>query len=233
LDKSSHRALDIYDNAMFLIALDDFAVLAGQQGDDVARFRRARRALAANVRRHLWDVERQKFIPHIYLQGSPFPESFDERAVYYHGGTAVAIEAGLLSRDEIVDALRQMRANVRAAGASSIGLTLYPVYPEGAFRNPSMRPFSYQNGGDWSWFGGRMVQQLIRHGLVAEAYEELRPMTARVIRHGDFYEWWTRDNRPRGSGKFRGSAGVLGLAIEQLTAWARQQNEGTLREESR
>ena len=39
---------------------------------------------------------------------------------------------------------------------------MYPPYPEGFFKNPQMRsPYSYQNGGDWCWFGGRMIQALI------------------------------------------------------------------------
>ena len=220
LDENSHRTLDIYDNAMLLIALDDCIALLGDQDADASRYSRLRRQLAAKVRAHLWDIERQKFIPHIYLNYSPFPEDFDERAVYYHGGTAVAIEAGLLSRDEIADSLRRMKENVRRAGASSIGLTLYPVYAAGTFQNPSMRPYSYQNGGDWCWFGGRMIQQLIRYEFVEEAYRELQPMVVRVNRHGDFHEWWSLDNQPRGSGKFRGSAGVLGIAIQQLVTWA-------------
>jgi len=223
LDESSHRALDIYDNAMFLVAIDDYLSLAGDTGTSSARWRKVRDDLRANVRKHLWDADQRKFRPHIYLEESPFPSGFDEAAVYYHGGTAVAIEAGLLTRDEIAGALRQMMDNVRRAGAGSIGLTLYPVYPEGSFKNPAMGPYSYQNGGDWCWFGGRMIRQLIRHGLVAEAYRELAPMTARVLRHGGFHEWWSRDNQPRGSGQFRGSAGVLGMAIVELLAWAEQQ----------
>ncbi|HNY78167.1 MAG: polysaccharide lyase family protein [Sedimentisphaerales bacterium] len=223
LDDNSHRALDIYDNAMFLVAIDDYLLLAGDTEAQSARWRTVRDDLRANVRKHLWDADQRKFRPHIYLEESPFPSSFDEAAVYYHGGTAVAIEAGLLTRDEIADALRQMVENVRSAGAGSIGLTLYPVYPEGSFKNPAMGPYSYQNGGDWCWFGGRMIRQLIRHGFVAEAYRELAPMAARVLRHGDFHEWWSRDNQARGSGQFRGSAGVLGMAIVELLAWAEQQ----------
>jgi hypothetical protein len=100
---------------------------------------------------------------------------------------------------------------------------VYPPYPEGFFKNPAMAPWSYQNGGDWCWFGGRMIQQLIRYGFVAEAYRELRPMVTRVLAHEGFHEWWTRDSQPRGSGQFRGSAGVLGRAIEMLRAWAQGQ----------
>jgi hypothetical protein len=132
----------------------------------------------------------------------------------------VAIEAGILTKDEIAQSLAVMIENVRKAGASSIGLTVYPAYPKGFFKNPSMGPYSYQNGGDWSWFGGRMIQQLVGHDLVREAYTELKPMAARVIQQGDFHEWWSLDNQPRGSRQFRGSAGVLGSAVKQLLAWA-------------
>jgi hypothetical protein len=225
LDESSHRAIDIYDNAMFIIAIENYQELVGEKSSAAAQWGSARDDLKRNVRKHLWDAKRQKFIAHLYLAGSPFPADFDESAVYYHGGTAVAIEAGLLTREETIRSLEQMRVNVRQAEAASIGLTLYPTYPKGAFKNRSMVPFGYQNGGDWCWFGGRTIQQLIRLGLVADAYRELQPMVARVQRTGGFYEWWSRDNQPRGSGQFRGSAGVLGRAIEMLQIWAEQNKD--------
>ncbi|HEV2320202.1 MAG TPA: hypothetical protein VGV18_10660, partial [Verrucomicrobiae bacterium] len=98
-------------------------------------------------------------------------------------------------------------------------------YPDGIFKNPQLtKPYTYQNGGDWCWFGGRMIQQLVAYNYPAEAYRALLPMAERVVRVGDFHEWWSRDNQPKGSGKFRGSAGVLGKAIEMLLAWAKQQS---------
>lgn len=223
LDASSHRALCIYDNAMLIIAITDYLQLLEASAPEATRWKILSDELKQNVRRHLWDARKQKFIPHVYLAGSPFPKDFDENATCYHGGTAVAIEAGLLSPEEVVLSLARMRMDVRASGAASIGLTLYPPYPEGFFHNPGMRvPYNYQNGGDWCWFGGRMVQQLVKQGRVAEAYAELRPMVERVKRTGGFHEWWSRDNQPRGSGEFRGSAGVLGRAIELLQDWAKQ-----------
>ncbi|HEX3624332.1 MAG TPA: amylo-alpha-1,6-glucosidase [Verrucomicrobiae bacterium] len=221
LDSKSHRALTIYDSAMLLIALNDYIQLIGKDSSGARRWKRIRDKLQHNARKCLWDSRNQKFIPHVYIDGSPFPKDFDENTIYYHGGTAVAIEAGLLTRDEVTGALQRMEANVRAANASSIGLTMYPPYPNGFFKNPQLtKPYTYQNGGDWCWFGGRMVQQLIAYGYVAEAYHALQPMVERVVRVGDFHEWWSRDNKPKGSGNFRGSAGVLGKAIEMLQAWA-------------
>jgi len=210
LTKDSHLAIDIYDNAMFLVALDNLIELVPAKK---AKWQPVRDAIAKNTMKYLWDEKNQKFIPHVYLNGSPFPKSLDENAIYYHGGTAVAMEANLLSKAQIKVSLDKMIDNVKRSGAGSIGLTLYPTYPEGSFKNKGMYPYGYQNGGDWTWFGGRIIQQLYRNGYKKEAYEQLKPMLKRVLDNKGFYEWYTVDNKPKGSGTFRGEAGVLYDAI--------------------
>lgn len=214
LDENTHRAIDVYDNAMMLIALDNLMEIIPETK---TKWVPVRQKIAENTRKHLWDKKDQKFIPHIYLEGSPFPEDFDEEEIYYFGGTAIAIEAGLLSKKEIKASLDEMVSRVKQAGAPSIGLTIYPPYPEGFFANKIMNPvYSYQNGGDWTWFGGRMVLELVKNGFVKEAYEQIQPMTERVVKNKGFYEWYSINNEPRGSGTFKGSAGVLMDAIEAL-----------------
>ena len=213
LNENTHNAIDIYDNAMFIIAIANFIEMAPEM-EPV--WKPVMDSLSANCRKHLWDKDKNKFIPHIYLNGSPFPAGFDENSVYYHGGTAVAIEAGLLSEEEIRISLEKMIENVKASGAGSIGLTMYPPYPEGYFKNKGMYPYGYQNGGDWTWFGGRMIQQLVRYGMLSEAYEQLVPMVKRARDNDGFFEWYTVDNKPKGSGTFRGEAGVLYKAITML-----------------
>ena len=220
LDENSHMTLDIYDNAMFIIAIKDYLELVGGDPAETQKWQAAREVLHRNVRTHLWDDARHKFRPHIYLNESPFDRNFAEDRIYYHGGTAIAIEAGLLTHREIGLALNDMINNKQFSGAGSIGLTIYPPYPAGFFKNKGMGPFSYQNGGDWTWFGGRMIQQLVLNGYIEEAYQELLPMAERVIKNKGFFEWYTVTNEPKGSGTFRGSAGVLGRAIEMLQAWA-------------
>lgn len=215
LDGDSHLALDIYDQAMFLVAVNDYLALTDDAGER-AYWKTEAEKVRRNVRTHLWDEELRKYIPHVYLDGSPFPESLDERAIHYHGGTAIAIEADLHDAAEVKFLYETMEANRVAAGANSIGLTLHPVYPAGSFVNGGMGPYSYQNGGDWTWFGGRMIQQLVRFGLYEEAYASLEPMLDRVLANDGFFEWWTPDAQPRGSGQFRGSAGVLWDAIRML-----------------
>ena len=185
IDENTHYAIDIYDNAMLVIALNNFIELT----DDAAKkahWTAACDTLKRNIRQHLWDAERHKFIPHIYLKDSPFPAKFDENKIYYHGGTAVAIQAGLLSEEEIREANQRMLENVKRAHAQTIGLTLYPTYPAGSFKNVGMHPYGYQNGGDWTWFGARMIHALTENGMIAEAYEELQPMLERVVENNGF-----------------------------------------------
>ncbi|GAB7089006.1 GH36-type glycosyl hydrolase domain-containing protein [Marinifilum fragile] len=213
ITEDTKYCLDIYDNAMFLIAISDLMELDASKKQ---KWQTIHDKLAKNTMKYLWDNQNQKFIPHVYLDGSPFPEDFNENEIFYHGGTAVAIEAGLLNKEQIKVSLDKMIANVKASGAGSIGLTMYPPYPEGFFENKGMYPYGYQNGGDWTWFGGRMIQQLVKYGFVEEAYEQLIPMTKRVVVNDGFYEWYTEKNEPKGSGTFRGSAGVLYKAIEML-----------------
>ena len=206
LTDGSKYCVDIYDNAMLLIALDNMMEIVPESK---AKWQPIRKNIAKNTMKYLWDKKNQKFIPHVYLDGSPFPADFNENEIYYHGGTAVAIEAGLLSKKQIKISLDKMVANVKASNAGSIGLTLYPPYPNGFFENKRMYPNGYQNGGDWTWFGARMIQQLIKNGFVKEAYEQVQPMLKRVKVNNGFYEWYTVDNKPKGSPTFRGEAGVL------------------------
>lgn len=225
LTDDTHYAIDIYDNAMFLIALDNLIdMLDGER----KKWKEIRKKIANNAMEHLWDQDNEKFIPHLYLGESPFPPEFDENQIYYHGGTAVAIQAGLLDSAQVRKSLKKMRANVEASGAASIGLTLYPPYPAGYYKNEGMYPYGYQNGGDWTWFGARMVLALVDRGMIQEAYQELRPMVERVVANDGFYEWYTVDNKPTGSGTFRGSAGVLYDAILALEAWAAKAETETI-----
>jgi len=238
ITENTHWSCDIYNNAMFIIALDTMLKFS-TTSKDKRKWSTLKERIATNVRKYLWDSKRIKFIPHVYLKLSPFPADFDESVMHFHGGTAVAIEAGLLSKDEIAAVNRQMLENVKRSGAPSIGLNIYPPYPKGFFKNQQTNvPYTYQNGGDWTWFGGRMIQQLIANGFVQEGYDEVRPMIDRVIKYNGFHEWYRSKQldikwngirwygsygKPQGSADYRGEAGVLAKAIRMLREWAVQE----------
>jgi hypothetical protein len=221
VDSLTHWSIDVYDNAMFAIALEHMAGFA-LDPEEKARWDTMQKEILSNIRMHLWDAEKMKFIPHVYLLDSPFPADFEENEIHYHGGTALAIEAGVLDRDEIMAVTAHMKKNVELSGAPSIGLTLYPPYPKEVLGENISAPYEYQNGGDWTWFGGRMIQQLIAYELVDEAYELARPMMDRVVANKDFYEWYKVDGTPAGSAEFKGSAGVLAKSIEMFYQWANE-----------
>ena len=73
LDANTHPAIDIYDNAMFLIALNNLMEIIPQTK---AKWETIRNSISQNSRKYLWDEQNQKFIPHLYLEkGSPFPKA--------------------------------------------------------------------------------------------------------------------------------------------------------------
>ena len=178
LGEGTTLTVDIYDNAMMVIALRDLGQMAP---DEQARTG--------------WEKMETTFRKNM---------------------------ADLLTEEEVRKVNADMLENVRLSGMPSIGLTMFPTYPNDFFPyNCGMKyPYNYQNGGDWTWFGGRMIQQLIRYGMVSEAYQEVRPMIDRVIVNGDFYEWYGKGNTPKGSPGYKGSAGVLCNAIAMLRQWA-------------
>lgn len=221
LNAASHPSLSIYDNAMLTLALINLQTLEGVAGRDTGAWAERERDLRNKVRTSLWNGT--QFIPHIYLDnGSPFPADFDESRIYFQGGTAVAIQAGLLEPAEVTQAFARMIKNKTDSRSGTIGISLYPSYPAGYFRNTEYMgaEYTYQNGGDWPWFGARIIQQMVAYGQVQLAYQELAPMLSRVVRDDAFYEWYTRDGTRQGSSDYRGSAGELVKAIDMLQTWA-------------
>ncbi|MFD0793410.1 hypothetical protein ACFQZX_07255 [Mucilaginibacter litoreus] len=221
INKQTKWSIDIYDNAMFAIALRDLAEMKPAGYTFQKNWQDIAAKLKKQVRAHLWSSANNKYIPHLYLNGSPFSGSFDEKAILYTGGTICAIMAGFNTPAEIKQILRQFRAAAAKEKYATIGITVYPPYPLSQF--PNMKPYLYQNAGDWTWFGGRIAEALKPYGLLTDAYRDLKPMLARAIENKGFYEWYdVQTGKPKGSGDFRGEAGVLYDAIDILKLWAKQ-----------
>lgn len=218
IDELTHWSIDIYDNAMLIIALKNMEEMTSDTSDK-KHWKELHASIKSNSKKYLWDTSKNKFIPHIYIDGSPFSNNFDENAIHYHGGTAVAIEAGLLNKEEIAIVVEQMKTNVKLSGAPTIGLTVYPPYPEEVLGKDVSAEYHYQNGGDWTWFGGRMIQQLIAYEFVEEAYTLAKPMFERVLENEGFFEWYDIKGNPKGSAEFKGSAGVLAKSISMFKNW--------------
>lgn len=224
INDKTKMAIDVYDNAMFVMAIHDFLAMKPKGYKTSENWQNIADQVKKNVRRHLWLEDSQKYKPHLYLNGSPFSKNFDENKILYGGGSICAILAGFNSSAEVSAINKQL---VTAAGKekhATIGITVYPPYPVAEF--PNMPAYQYQNAGDWTWFGGRMIGALVNFGLVNEAYEELLPMIDRTLANKGFFEWYeVRTGAPKGSGEFRGEAGVLYDAIASLKQWAERESK--------
>lgn len=219
INEKTKWAIDIYDNAMFVKAVKDLVAMQPKGYKAKQNWTAVAANATKNVRKYLWDSNTQKYIPHIYLNGSPFPADFNEKNILYLGGTTCAILAGFNTPAEVKEINKQMLAAAAKEKFATIGLTVYPPYPTQLF--PNVPAYSYQNGGDWTWFGGRMINVLVQYGQVKEAYDELSPMIDRVLAKKGFFEWYNvQTGAAQGSGDFRGEAGVLFDAITDLRAWA-------------
>jgi hypothetical protein len=219
INKKTKWAIDIYDNAMFAMALNDFMRIKPINYKATKNWAAIAADLKSNVRKHLWQQKTNKYLPHIYLDGSPFSKGFREDDILYTGGSVCAILAGFNTKAEVSEINNQMLAAAAKERYATIGITVYPPYPVEEF--PNMRAYTYQNGGDWTWFGGRMIAALLKYDLVNEAYVDLVPMTDRVIANKGFFEWYNvQTGAPKGSGDFRGEAGVLYDAVTLLKQWA-------------
>jgi phage tail protein X len=75
-------------------------------------------------------------------------------------------------------------------------------------------PFEYQNGGQWDWWGGALVEAEFERGHSALARLHLDQIVSRTLRAGPgLHEWYGQDGRPRGSATYAASAASIHNAV--------------------
>jgi hypothetical protein len=213
ITKDTHWCVDVYDNAIYVLAIDEYIKWIKEKEEKYNYWTSEKALITANVRKHLWDKQKQKFIPHKYIKDSPFT-GFDEDEIYYFGATVYGIMAGFLNNDEIETSYRKMIAIKELTGAMTIAVINWPPYPLGSFyKGEGTIPYKYVNSADWTWWGGRAIQAMVKTGHLELAYQEISPFLDRVIKNDGFYEWYSvLDHQPHGSNTFLGAAGALGKA---------------------
>lgn len=60
------------------------------------------------------------------------------------------------------------------------------------------------------------MSALARHGHLDAAEAALAPIVARVVEDGGYWEWRGRDGSAQGSEKYKGAAGVVGVALKDI-----------------
>jgi hypothetical protein len=214
LDETTPRVLGLYTNALYLTACRALSLLQAAAGasERAASWRSEAEREREAIDRTLWQSGRGYYRIHLPIEPSGVPPADADRLAV--GGHAVALLAGLPSPERALRLLEVVEQRHRRAGLPILSGTLLPPYPEGFFQHPILRePWTYQNGGQWDWFAGRLLLSMFEGGRAETAREQLVLIARRVRDSGGLYEWYTREGEGRGSPRYAGSAGALGRAV--------------------
>ncbi len=205
---------DIYDQSMFYQAALDISYLWEVAGEAArgAFWREKAAAIKARTNQHLWQEDKGFYRVHRHVDSSS--HDFPEEDIFAMGGNAQAILAGLATADQASRIIEEALRRQQSFGVSTISGSLLPPYPEGFFSHPMMdHAYEYQNGGQWDWFGGRLIAVMYELGFSEAATRCLLAIARKNNGRGGFYEWDTKDGHGRGSENYAGSAGALTLAL--------------------
>lgn len=213
-DASSLWTVDIYDQSMAYQACLDLAFLFSLLGDEkrTASWQSKAREIKKRANDLLWQEKRGFYRLHHHL--TPVAHDFDEDDIFALGGNTLAIISGLADPEKANRIIQEALSRQQKYGISTISGCLLPPYPARFFHHPMMDdPYEYQNGGQWDWFGGRLLAAMFESGYSQEATLRLLEIARKNLERGCFYEWDTKEGYGQGSLNYAGSAGALALAV--------------------
>lgn len=214
VDEKTHWTVDIYDQSMVYEACLDLSQMfrALGQKDKENFWRKKAEVIKKNTDKWLWKNDKGFFRVHLHLDA--LRHDFDEDNIFAMGGNTQAIISGLAEEKKASKIIQEALKRQKSFGASTISMTLLPPYPKNFFKHPLVDdPYEYQNGGQWDWFGGKLISAMFEHGFSRTAKEKLLEILRKNLSNRTFYEWDTRDGIGQGSEFFCGSAGSLSKAI--------------------
>jgi len=213
LDDRTPLVAGLYTNGLFVQAARCLGELHGTIGDadGARRWRDTAASVASAANRHLWQDARGFYRMHLALRAAGLP---DDAPLFAMGGNATAVLSGIADGRQARRIFAVAEERRRRYAVSTIAGTLLPPYRAGLFAHPVMRePWSYQNGGQWDWFGARLVLAAFEQGDAERARRWLGALARKAASNGGLYEWHTRAGEGRGSRTYAGSAGALAAAV--------------------
>lgn len=214
-DSRSHLTADIYDQAMFYQAARELAAMMEGAGfkEKAMMWTIQADSLQKKANERLWQPERGFYRVHIHLDPK-YVHDFNEDELFAMGGNVTAILSGLADETKRNLILQKALELQKVFGLPTVGGVLLPPYPPGVFKHPAVdEPYEYQNGGQWDWFGGKLVYALFDSGYSRAAKDKLREIILKDVRNGGLTEWDDPKGTARGSEFFSGSAGSLAKAL--------------------
>jgi len=216
LSDRSRRTCSIYTQSLFIQAARKLDFMARQLGDKAmaGKWQQRQESVAAECRRQLFLPDLGYFLVH-RVEGKDDALRW-ERNILAVGGNAEAMRAGLMTTADITHFLRVLEARRGKYNLRTVSFTLLPPFPENFFSHPLLRaPWSYQNGGEWDWIGGRLISALYQAGFRTEADKYLQEIAVKNLAEMNIFEWSDRGGGGQGASFYAGAAGVLGEAILQ------------------
>ncbi|MGQ9471281.1 MAG: MGH1-like glycoside hydrolase domain-containing protein [Candidatus Aminicenantales bacterium] len=213
-DSKTCWTIDIYDQSMFYQAALDIAYLWEVAGETRrgAFWKERAELIKSRTNQYLWQEDKGFYRVHRHVDSSS--HGFPEDDIFAMGGNTQAILSGLATAEQARQIIQEALRRQQAFGMSTISGSLLPPYPDGFFNHPMMdQAYEYQNGGQWDWFGGRLIAAMYEFGFSEAATRSLLDVARKNLERGGFYEWDTREGHGRGSQNYAGSAGALALAL--------------------
>ncbi|MBM3284283.1 MAG: hypothetical protein FJY81_00240 [Candidatus Aminicenantes bacterium] len=218
VDENTHWTVDIYDQSMCYQACLELARMLTALGEkeNASAWEARAESLKESTDRWLWQEDKGFYRVHLHLDS--LKHDFDEDDMFAMGGNTQAILSGLAGGEKAARIIAQALKRQKQYNVSTISGSLLPPYPAGFFKHPVMdEPYEYQNGGQWDWFGGRLVYAMFENGFSRLAKEKLAEILRKNMANGGLYEWDSRDGAGRGSDYYAGSAGSLAKALFEGT----------------
>lgn len=218
LSPSSTLTLGIYTQSKYIQAIKTLLELARRAtpADSALQNRWSRRLtlVRSNTLKRLWLPDKGYFLIHLVKGPNADKYLALETGILALGGNAEAINAGLMTPENIRRFLQTLEKKRAPLKLRTISFTLLPPYPKGFFPHHLLtHPWSYQNGGEWDWIGGRLVNALHDNGFEREAQLCLQEILRKNLGKYCLHEWEDRTGTGRGALFYAGTAGVLGRAL--------------------
>jgi len=213
-DQNTHWTVDIYDQSMFYEACLQLARLFDALGqENKSQFwQKQAEAIKIKTNQWLWQEDKGFYLIHRHLDS--LTHDFDEKDIFAQGGNTQAVLSGLADDEQSKQVIQEALTRQKSFKISTLSATLLPPYPKNVFKHPMVDdPYEYQNGGQWDWFGGKLIYTMFEQGFSHLAKEKLLEILEKNWNNRSFFEWDTKDGIGQGSGFFCGSAGSLSKAI--------------------
>ncbi|MCP2518959.1 hypothetical protein NLB96_00460 [Candidatus Aminicenantes bacterium AC-335-K20] len=214
VDKRTIWTTDIYDQSMFHLACKNLSEMYKllNLNQKANYWSKIAEYMKINTNKWLWQENKGFYRVHIHL--TPLKHNFDEDNIFAMGGNAMAILSGLADENKTRRIIKVALERQKIFNVSTISGTLLPCYPKGFFKHPMMDDFyEYQNGGQWDWFGARLICAMYENGYSEIATQKLLELVKKNLNNENLFEWHSIDGIGKGSSFYLGSAGVLGRAI--------------------